>query len=266
MTARPPDWRTLNAYVDGELDARAAGAVAEAAGSDPAIAGEIASLYRLKGVTHDLFPPAPPDLALTLSRSARRRWRLAGIAAAALVAAVALAALWAGLGSERRALPADVLTTARALHSEWLSTQSGEAGEESPTLMSALGHFRQVPVVPDLESARLTITRVRLAEWAGGPVLQVGYRGIHGCRLSLFVFTTAEMPEAMVRVDEGLERAYGWRSNRLGYMLLARGMDRQMLDLIARKVEEETRTHTPFDEGTRNLLAVRKRQSESCTA
>ncbi len=266
MNMRSLDWSTLNAYVDGELDPHAAAVVAEAAGNDPAVAEDIATLYRLKAIVHDGFPAAPPCLVAGLPRIARRDRSPTRIATVVAMAAMVMIAVLFGPRSAPSVLPDDVLETARALHAEWLDARVGEPDDASPTLMAALGHFRQVPVIPDLESARLTITRVRLAEPAGAPVLQVGYRGVHDCHLSLLVFASAEMPETMARVDIGLERAYGWRVNDLGYMLFARGMDKQMLDLIAHKVEEETRTRAPFDEGTRDLISARKRQSTSCVA
>lgn len=263
MTGRSPDWSTLNAYVDGQLDPRAAAAVADSAGRDPAVAEDIATLYRLKGTAQDVFPAPPPDFSPEVP-PVRRRLPVVWIAVASLAAAAVVAIALFLPKVSPSVLPADALSTARDLHADWLVAEPGDAEEASLTLMEALGHFRQVPVIPDLESARLTITRVRLSEPAGKPVLQVGYRGVHDCHLSLFVFTSAGMPETMVRVDVGPERAYGWRVSDLDYLLFARGMDKRMLDLIAHKVEEETRTRTPFDQGTRNLLAARKSQSSSC--
>lgn len=266
---RSPSWRTLNAYVDGALDASEAGAVATAAGNDPEIAEQIAALYRLKGVTRDAFAAAPADLApISLPRG--RRWPgLARAAAAAvvLVAVLAAALTMSGPGTKpvQATLPADLMATARNLHSDWLMADAAGVAEDSTaTLIGALAHFRQLPTVPDLESAHLTITRVKFADRDPRPVLQVGYRGVHGCHLSLFVFAEADLPDAMAGLDIGNERAYGWQVNELGYLLFAVGMDRNMLDLIAQTVEQQTRTHAPFDGDTREALAEQKRHSSSC--
>jgi anti-sigma factor RsiW len=262
---RSPNWRLLNGYVDGALDSTEAAAVAEAAGDDPKIAAQIAALYRLKGVTHEAFPDAPPDLA-ALVRPRPRRWRsAAGALAATMLVAATLAAFWPAPSANDTALPSDLFSAARALHSEWLAADASGGAEDPPaTLIGALAHFRQLPAVPDLESARLTITRIRFATRDNIPVLQIGYRGRHDCHLSLFVFTGAELPADMTSVNVGNERAYGWRVNNLEYLLFARGMDRNMLDLIARNVEQQTRTHTPFDAPTREALAAQKSRSESC--
>lgn len=277
MTRPPPSWQTLNAYVDGALDAAAAAGVAEAAGNDPAIAAQIAGLYQLKGVSHAAFPAAPDELKAKALPRRRRRGHLAGIVAALLAVAAVLAGLWLGgfwsegerlgLRPEGGALPGDLVATARRLHGEWLASAEARADDPPATLITALSHFRQLPTVPDLESARLTVAQVRFADRDGAPVLQVGYLGHHGCHLSLFVFAApGHLPDRMVRLDSGLERAYGWQAGRLGYMLFARGMDSAMLDLIAHKVEGQTRTHALFDGPTREALADRKRNSARCAA
>ncbi len=64
----------------------------------------------------------------------------------------------------------------------------------------------------------------------------------------------------------GGERAFGWQTNDLGYLLFATGMDGSRFDLIAQKVEQETRSHTPFDQRTREALAESKRTSAHCAA
>jgi len=263
---RRPGWRTLNAFVDGALDTAAAASVAEAAGSDPAIARQIAALYRLKGVSHRSFPAAPSDLGVTVFPQPRRRSRLALAVAVTLSTAAVIATLWLAIRPEPGLLPADLVATARSLHADWLDADASQPSDPPATLIAALAHFRQLPAVPDLESAKLTISRVRFAEHGGRPVLQVGYLGLHGCHLSLFVFAAADLPETMVQLDSGPERAYGWRVNQLGYMLFARGMDRTMLDLIAHTVERHTRSYAPFDTDTRQALADRKRRSSSCIA
>jgi anti-sigma factor RsiW len=270
MNSGSPTWRTLSAYVDGELDASGAAAVAEAAGTEPGVAAQIGLLFRLKGATHAALaaPPADFDLARLLEQKRRPRPRWPWAAAAAMVlVALLTAGGWLWLRPQQSTLPPDLLATARSLHTDWLnSNASGSAGDRPATLIAALGRFRQLPEIPDLESAKLTIDRVIFAERPTGDVLQVGYRGTHGCHLSLFVFADEAMPQTLVRVDIGIERAYGWQVGRLGYMLFAKGMDGARFDLIAHKVEEGTRTHAPFDSRTRQALEESKRHSTSCLA
>ncbi len=261
-----PDWTTLNAYVDGELDATAAAEVADAAGRDTGTADQIAALYMLKGVGHGAAPEAPADLK-SLVPKRRVLWPAA---MAACVAAVMLigTALWVMLPSARApALPKDMLARARTLHAEWLAADAhGTANAPPAVLLTALTAFGEVPVVPDLRSTELEIDLVTVAQGPDGRMLQVGYRGNHGCHLSLFAFLDKRMPKAVVRVDAGKERAYGWRVGELGYLLFAVGMDRNRLALIADKVEQATRAHAPLGAAARQQLAENKRHSTTCHA
>ena len=261
-----PDWKTLNAYVDGELDPAAAAAVADAAGADAAVADEIALLYRLKGITHALAPEAPADLADLVPK--RRRIWPAALAACIAAAMVAGTALWVALATVRTpALPSDLLVTARDLHDKWLAADAhGPTNVPPAVLLTALTRFGQTPVVPDLESTALAIGLVTVAHGPDGPVLQVGYRGHHGCHLSLFVFPDARLPRTAALAATGKERAYGWRVHDLGYLLFAVGMDQTRLALIAEKVEQATRARAPLDAAARQQLAENKRASVTCHA
>jgi hypothetical protein len=80
------------------------------------------------------------------------------------------------------------------------------------------------------------------------------------------VFANEELPKSTVEVVDGLDHAYGWRVNSLGYLLFAKGMDPTRLALIADKVEQATRTHAPLDRQAREQLAENKRNSASCHA
>ncbi len=266
MTMRMPDWTTLNAYVDGELDAAAAAAVADAAGRDRAIADQIAALYKLRGVARQAAPEAPPDLADLMP--ARRRISPAALAASLAAAVLVGVALWMALASMRApVLPSDLLATAQSLHDKWLSTDAHGPADAPPTvLLAALTRFGQVPVVPDLESSELSIALVTVAGGPDGRVLQVGYRGNHGCHLSMFVFADSRMPRSRASIAIGAERAYGWRVGDLGYLLFAIGMDENRLALIANTVEQATRAHAPLDAAARQQLAANKRLSATCHA
>lgn len=270
MSTVPPDWQTLNAYVDGELDVDAAAAVAAAAGEDPAVAEQIAALYRLKGTVRETRPAAPADLDGLMPRPPWWRSRAVRAAAAAVVLIAVVAGGWLSLRPHQASLPTDLLAIARELHVDWLHADS-TAGQTNPraamtTLIGALTQFRELPIIPDLESAKLTVDHVGFSTQSGRQVLQIGYLGTHGCHLSLFVFPGAKLPTTAVRLDRGNELAYGWQVEQLGYLLFALGMDHNRFDLIARKVEEETRTHAPFDSLTREALAESKRKSAACAA
>ncbi|MBD1545593.1 hypothetical protein [Roseibium aggregatum] len=263
-----PDWQTLNAYVDGELDATTAAAVAEAAGDDAEVAEQIAMLYQLKGVSHNATPEAPADLKDLMPAPMRSRRTPVSIAAVVAMLAVAVAAIWGALELESdQALPPELLASARTLHGQWLQTDASAAGEAQPTvLLAALSTFGRVPFVPDLSSTSLSIGLVTVADGPEGHMLHVGYRGTHGCHLSLFVVEGDAIPKAPQDIVQGSDETHSWRVRDLGYLLFAKGMDQSRFRLISEKVEAATRRNSPLDNAAQEQLAANKRQAESCHA
>lgn len=264
-TVEAPDWQMLNAYVDGELDAADAAFVAEAAGNDPAIADQIALLYQLKGLSHETFSGQIPDDLSGISL-VRPFWRRAPVvmAAAAVVAAMVVgSSFW--LGRSTVSVEENAVAVARVMHDEWLNDDQMQSERKSTAiLVNALTQFQGMPVIPDLESAQLHISKVKFSRQENGDVLQVGYRGNHGCHVSLFVFSNGHMPAKITEIQNGKERAYAWEIGDLGYLLFAVGMDPNRLDLLAQKIETQTRSRQPFDHLTREALAASKRNSASC--
>jgi hypothetical protein len=267
MTTAPPDWKMLNAYVDGELSPQDAAAVAKAAGRDPAIADQISLLYHLKGGINAAAPAVPGDLASLMPPERRRPGKGWVAAAVAVVVLLGLSALWA----QRTNLPLqarndELLASARALHDQWLQTDTARSDDMTPAVLDALTRFGRLPVVPDLESTGLSIGQVAVFDEAQGRMLQIGYRGHHGCHLSLFVVDDGELSNFVIGDRATLERSHAWQVGDLGYLLLAQGMDRDRFDLIADKVEHATRTYAPLDSRDRQQLAANKLVSAHCKA
>ncbi len=260
-----PDWRTLNAYVDGELGSREAAEVAHAAGHDPETAEQISLLYHVKGGVHEIFPSAPDGLVSVLPR---RRRRYPMLAAAALAAAVGAAAMMLPVpaGTPTLELRESVFDSARAMHDRWLVHEMTDAVDTPPVVLAALSRFGRLPVVPDLESTGLSVGLVKVSDLQGGRVLQIGYRGQHGCHLSLFVFAGDQLPVSGIHALDRTERAHAWRVEDLGYLLFAKGMDESRFSLISQKVEHATRVNAPLDERARQELAQNKRNSANCEA
>lgn len=265
MSPPGPDWRTLNAYVDGELDPEAAGRVAEAAGRDPSVAGQIAALYRLKGIARSAVAPSPPDLMEGVAVPVRPA--VGRVAIGALVAALALGAgLWfAPTPRTTPAVPPAVMRAARDLHEKWLVTGSPRA-TSAAKMLAALSNFGSTPSIPDLRGTGLTIGFVASEKRAGHRVLQVGYRGRHGCRLSLFVFHDIGFARRSAEVVSGNILAYAWEARDLAYLLFAEGMDRNRFELIGREVARATRRGRPLDAREQTRLAQNRRESTSCKA
>jgi hypothetical protein len=123
--------------------------------------------------------------------------------------------------------------------------------------------------VPDLTSAKLRLTYLRLHEKAtvNGPALHLGYTGRRGCRLSLWITLTPTMPDAEPRAfEEPAIIAYHWRTNGIGYGLLATGMDKRRFRLIADSVFESSRRQRGFDDRTRYALRQASDVAPPCGA
>ena len=266
MSTSRPDWETLNAYVDGELDAASASRVAVAAGHDPAVASQIAALYRLKGLARSAVPSPSDELTAGVAQPRRRT---GAIALAALAAALLVSAgLWfAHATGTAPALPPAAMQAARDLHERWLTSAPGRAQDTSATkILAALSDFGSMPSVPDLTGTGLTVGFVANVTRSGHEILQIGYRGRHGCHLSMFVFHDVELARTPVEIATGGILAYGWQARDLDYLLFAEGMDRSRFDLIGREVERATRAGRPLDKRDQTRLAQNKRESASCKA
>ncbi len=275
MTQAPPSWETLNAYVDGELPASTAAEVARALARDSALASQVATLTKLKAATQAVArqlsgsgkntPPAPPNW----------RWRPAALAASlGLVLAIGLAATLVSNLGER---PPSWVTQARTAHEAWATPRDPEPLEVDGVVLVALGQAGAgnylKAYLPDLKSARLTLTHLESVALAdGGTALHAGYRGTRGCKITLLVVPGLvapggeALPRELTRHDGGALRAFAWRAGPLGYILLAEGMDEARLELIAETVHRATLKAFPLDTETRTALRESRERSQPCLA
>jgi hypothetical protein len=160
-----------------------------------------------------------------------------------------------------------ILASARALHERWLQTDMTGEVESTPVVLAALTRFGRLPVVPDLESTGLEIATVGVFdEQPDSPMLQIGYRGHHGCHLSLFVVADRQLRLPVDPGATGREQSSAWQVGDLGYLLFAIGMDQSRFDLIAEKVEHATRTSAPFSVLDQQQLAANRQASTRCQA
>ncbi len=118
--------------------------------------------------------------------------------------------------------------------------------------------------VPDLSASKLCIG---LVTRFGDNGVQVGYVGTRSCHLSLFIRPSGA--PGILPLKEEMERdsrVFTWRENRLDYALLAVGMDRTRLRLIAEDVLQATRLMQPFDRATQMALRLNRQKSQPCAA
>jgi hypothetical protein len=239
-----PDWQEVNAYVDGELNPAAAADLAGRFGRDSALTSQVSAAARVKAASAAALAVDPADVpAIVLGPAAARRSRLPRLVlAGSLAAAVALVAvltvlLWPGM---RQGPAAAWLTAAAARHSEWLSSDTQPEPVDNPNLVLAeAGGFDHVP---DLAVAHLAVARVAFDASSEQPGLFVGYVGVNGCRLSLWIGPAPEdLPAALTENRAGSLHSFTWRVEHTGYAVVASGMDAARFEATAVYLERQTR-------------------------
>ncbi|MDX6749341.1 hypothetical protein SH611_05945 [Geminicoccaceae bacterium 1502E] len=261
MKQSRPDLEALGAWLDGELPAVPAAAVARAVAQDRAVAEQVAQLARLKAVLAG--ERAAPPIVLPPQRRPLLGPRRRPLALAAAVALVLLAGapVWLlGHGPEPTAPPAFV--TVR--HQAW-AQGAGQPPPAAGMVLAALQGFGRPAHIPDLAPAGLALAGVALLDEAGQPALHAFYLGSRGCRLSLFIHGPAGLPETPRAFGADGSRGYAWRSGGVGYALLASGMEPARLELVAREVASATLEKAPFDAETRMALADSRAASAPCS-
>ena len=256
---RTPAWSTLNAYVDGELDATAAAAVAAAAGSDDSATAEtIALLFSSRGSAtrprRRRRVTLPDSCPSTGGAGPPCRGRRGGRADG---------------GRRRRgspcrfvhahADPAVPICSPPPARSTVSGCASTAPGRRQPNRWFCWPRYRSsdtrrsspiwgAPSSPSARSPSPTVRRDPFSRSATAAITAAAQP------LRVRQPRTAQRDG---RGETGAEHAYGWRVDGLGYLLFADGMDPARLALIADKVEEATRAHAPLDGRARERPAPR---------
>lgn len=260
MSSRLSDWETLNAYVDGELEAAEAAEIADRIAHDPVLARQAAALAGMKAALTEPVGTPAFDFG-PLARERRYRVRRMAAAAAAVFLIVIGAALWTM--QTNRAAPAWLIAAADAHAS--LAAQRPNAPPQAEQIVLAAGFH---PYIPVLSSAKLTLASAapfRIDELPAGVALQ--YTGTRGCRVTYLAFSAEDtsLGEALSPVVHGNLSGFSWRVGAVGYALLAHGMDPERLAVIAANVHAASRRHRPFDEAARTQMAQSRAESRACT-
>ncbi len=183
MSSRRVSFETLNAYVDGELDAAAAAKVAAAVAEDAALARELSALSRLRSTVAESIHVPPLSVAAPPRSAARGMGVAAGIALTVFVAgSILVAKLYQTAGT-------DWLARAWHVHRGW---SGGAVSAQDRAALQVARDTQGLPeaYVPDLSASRLTLVHAAVVPFTGDRrMLLAGYRGTRGCRISLLVFS-----------------------------------------------------------------------------
>lgn len=265
MHPERPSLEELNAYVDGELSAERAADVARYIARDPAIARQVAALARLRSVL-----PQVIDVPALEIPAEPRRHRFQMITLAAACVAVLLLVSGAAVYLTERTAASPWLEAALVAHDAWRLPPADRSGALGGVRLDAVvqENHPSGAYVPDLSASKLSVVFVDAnRKVLGRPSIVIGYAGTRGCKVTLLASVGASQETDEVRfLTLGGSSAYGWRSGEVDYLLIAKGMDRQRFDLIAKSVFRATKERSPFDEDTRLALLDSRRKSKPCMA
>lgn len=232
MTQQEPDFTTLSAYVDGELDPATSARVARLIATDPATARLVARLSELKQAVAQSAPevvvfrapPPPPPI-----------WRCLVPAAAMVFLAMAVAGTvwWSGSTVPQLAQTASPPLTDQVARLHDLAAQD-EAAPLPAT--AAMEYF-----TPELRAAGLRLVSVRTGlEIEGRRAHQVSYVGQRGCRLSLFEFPGIAADDSFSVTTNKDLRSAAWVAGGIHYLMVARNMDETRFAVIAAALRSMT--------------------------
>ena len=226
----------LNAYVDGELDARTRAQIAIAVANDPALARRVAELSNVKADTAEAFEGVlfrlPDDFDIDMAAKPRSSNRTHWICvAAAVVAAIG------GLGvcvliQEVPTAKTSWRLAADKLHRNWeKKSASTIRGRFDPRWIEADVQ------APDLSGAELTLTAIDHVKLGPVEALRFGYIGDDGCKLSLFVLGDDVPPRQPKFAWPGEMKSAEWVANRRRFVVLSHDKGAHHFDRVSRILE-----------------------------
>jgi hypothetical protein len=266
MQRSRPSFEELNAYVDNELPADRAADVAYFIAEDVTIARNVAALARLRSTIPEAVDVPALDLpSMKQPHHPRTAWLVA--------ASVGFLLLVSGatfFSMHEQAARSHWLETAMSTHNSW-HLPEGDGAEGSATSIRETADQGENLIgayIPDLSASKLSVVFVDTSpDSLVLPAIVVGYAGTRGCKVTLLATTEKTDNHGEFRfLTEGEISAYGWRTGKMEYLLIAQGMDRERFDLIAESVYRASTERLPFDEETRTALLESRRKSMPCMA
>jgi anti-sigma factor RsiW len=242
-------WQELNAYADGELRGERRARLEALLAEDPALGD---TLERITGLKQGLAADRPE----TPEKQAPDWQRPAAAIAACLVAA--LLGIFAYLPPDPAPTWQERLVAAHVELSD--ATFVVEQNRPLPVVSSRrLNDF----AVPDLRASRLFLVEARSRQEENGEHLTLHYRGLRGCTLTIAAIAPVEETAEDWRAAEGRLFA-GWRIGKLGFGVIADGMDRARFLAIADYVKAAIADRLRPEDPLRTAMADSYRAAKPC--
>ncbi len=251
------DFERLNALADGELGGPEATRLRQRLQDEPQLQAAYDEIRQVKRKLGALAFDGAADAPPPATQPKRASWWPAAMAAS-FVAVAGLSALLVIASGDPDVAPAGV-----AAWHDHLSAQEYVVTRESGPLFVSLGTAGDVPV-PDLSASKLFLVDTRVLGSETEPQRAVmHYRGLRGCRLTLWYGTTGAAPAAWPKPDADTAFRH-WSAGDEHFALIANGMDRQRFAAIADYVEVLTRLDAERRSPARTAMAEAYERSERC--
>lgn len=255
-----PDWKKLNAYVDGEVSAEEQAAVADAVAEDRDLAGQVAALSRLKAAARETLEPYGGPALEQLDRSPRQSiWVPVAASIAGLVMLAGLAMGYFQLRDE----PTNWVVAFADTYTSVLEEEERSAASPASAgaILAGLARLGPDAFVPDLAAARLRILKTEIND-AG--TVSVLYGGERGCRLGLWITPAPEgTGSALESTQAGPYQAYSWRVGALAYVMLSQ-IEPARFRVISETAHRVTTERRVINETMAAALAESRRKSTPC--
>ncbi len=254
MTIGEDDWIALNAYADGELEAKEAQLLRRRLKAEPGLREELARIEAAKRGLAGLRPAAAPSLPP--QQPARRRSPLWSLAAAiTLLVAAGFAAYSLLVVSQ----PEVKLAEVKLADLEEPQPPVQEAAEAlAPAADMASGSRIGAIGAPDLSASNLELTEMALRREGGEESVSMRYLGPNGCRVTLVARAPDRAPPPLTA-----ELSAAWQTERAHYSLTAEGMDPARFAAIAAYAEAQVRA-ADQQEALRLALVDTTAEAEPC--
>ena len=243
-------WQELNAYADGELHGESRARLEASLKEDPALRE---TLERISAMKRGLAADRP--VSQTRTRDMKRP--------AAAIAACAIAVLLGVLAY----LPFDPALSWQeqlvAAHDE-LSDETFVVEQNRPLPVVSSRRLNDF-AVPDLRASRLYLVDTRALQDEETERLVMHYRGMRGCSLTIAAIAPLAEKTSVGGWTPGDSRLFsGWRIDKLGFAVIADGMDAARFRAVADYVKAAIEDRLTPDNSLRTAMAESYRAAKPC--
>ncbi len=245
-------WQELNAYADGELAAEPRARLEAALAADPDLRETLERIYAVKQGLAAERPAAKSEAAAADWK--RPAMALAACGIAALLVIASFLPFNPALSWQEKLV---------AAHSG-LSEETFVVEQNRPLPVVSSRRLNDF-AVPDLRASRLYLVEARTVHDEATEQLVMHYRGMRGCALTIAAIAPiAEDGEVVAAASDDATLFAGWRFGKLGFAVIADGMDEARFQAIATYVKVAIDDRLTPKSDLRTAMAESYRAAKPC--